>query len=108
MQYISNFDSLFNLINAEMKIATSNNVILCEDAFFFGVNLNKSSIETYCIADFDNIGKRRISKKENKLNELIMLGALWEFNLVFIKNNENKKVYEDQINKRISEIQKSA
>ncbi len=104
LNYISNFDSLFQLIKKEMDLATGNNINMCEDAFFFGINLSNSSIETYRIADFDNIGKRVFTKKERYSNEIIMLSSLWEFNLVFISNNDKRKEYDKILRQRIIEL----
>lgn len=90
---VSNLCEFTEILLVEMEKSTRNNLILCEDSFFFGIDFSKNAISTYCIADFDNIGKRRISKKDVYVNHGIAIGALWEFVVAFVKDSEIKESY---------------
>lgn len=54
IQCISNLNSFCRTSKEDLKMAASNKIALCSDAFFFRVNLLNNHIE-YIIADFDCI-----------------------------------------------------
>ncbi len=96
---ITNFNDLFVTIQNEMEIATSKNLCMCADAFFFGLIPEvKTSIDIK-IADFDNISKYKISKKNKYGNENEMLSAYWEFVDNFVCGT-NEKEYKSIIEER--------
>nr|WP_321262384.1 hypothetical protein [uncultured Sphaerochaeta sp.] len=81
IQKLSNFTQFLHSIPQEMKMATENGLGLCEDAFFFGINLSTGTLQ-YKIADFDTIiiiDNVPNTSDVYKKNTFTMLNSFWEF-----------------------------
>lgn len=98
---INNFDALLARIKLDMRTLSKHDVCMFVDAFFFGRNKDKVSVDvSYIIADFDNIKIDSTPYEGNLAHCNIRAGieALQEYVYLFVsESSENKDFYINQL-----------
>ena len=100
---IDNFDELCSKLMYDMEVASKNGIGMCEDAFFFGIRKEKNITIDYKIADFDTIFTHCVKYSDETVqgNQITALQSVLEFLMFFHEDNQNKKEYDNKLNRKI-------
>ena len=101
---IDNYEELIQIIYRDMESASKHKLGMCEDAFFFGVNITDKIVLNYKLADFDNILINQLKYSDDLVfrNTLTMLNSLGEFYDNFVDENKLTNEQRENIGNRIS------